>query len=215
MIEELFNTIRDGTAHQSVLIEGDVAVLVSACVTASTRKRGVTLYPITSDVWTIDHSRRVTTIASRSTDEPLCILMAGNVFTIESQHALLKVTEEALPKVFFIIITGNADTLLATLRSRLFILKGGEQGSVHAKKFLGLSLPERLTAVASAIESPEHREVYTLISELSSLCAHDKVVTESSARARTHLTRIRTFLSTHPLGMRQLLEHLALTLPLH
>jgi len=213
MIEELFNTIREGAAHQSVLIEGDVEALLKECVEASARKMGVTLYPISADVWTISHSRAVSTRASHTTDGPLCIVMAGNVFTIESQHALLKVTEEALPNIFFVLITRNADALLATLRSRCLLIRGERSVGVQGKKFLGLSIPERLTAVASAIESPEHANAYTLLAELSAHLAREVTTGKHLVFASwSHLTRTRHFLSTHPIGMRNLLEHLALTL---
>lgn len=213
MIEELFKTIREGSAHQSVLIEGDVPALVAACVAAcQSASAGVTLYPITADVWTIDHSRMVSAAASRTTDGPLCILLAGNVFTIESQHALLKVTEEALPKIFFIIITGSADILLATLRSRCTLIKVPTQEKKET--FLNLSIPERLTAVASAIESPEHRKAYALLKQLSHRLARSTTREVGESRTRAHLSRIYTLLSKHPIGMKSLLEHLALTLPI-
>ena len=211
MIDELYKKIAEGAAHQSVLIEGDVEMLVTACSTASKQHAELTLYPMKSDVWTIDHSRSVATAATRTVDGSLCILIAANVFTVESQHALLKVTEEALSKIFFVIVTQNASALISTLRSRCLFMREVRAESVRGKEFLKLSLPARLTAVARAIESPEHRDVYTLISELSSLCARTVTNTEGSARLRSHLTRTNTFLSTHPIGMRQLLEHLALT----
>lgn len=211
MIEELFKTIVEGTAHQSVLIEGEVEALVSACITASTGKNEMTLCPMKHDVWTIDHSRDVSTRASRTTDGPLCILMAANVFTIESQHALLKVTEEALPQVFFVIVTRNANTLLATLRSRCLLMRGERAESKKGKEFLQLSIPERLTAVATAIESPEHRDAYALIAELSAFLATGKHLVFAN---RGHISCIQSFLARHPIGMRNLLEHLALTLPI-
>lgn len=213
MIPNLYTEIARGVAHQSVLLEGNMETLFAECVATGTEYVELTLYPIKSDVWTIDHSRSVATAASRTTEKSLCIIIAANMFTLESQHALLKVTEEALPKTFFVILTHDASALIPTLRSRLLILKGGEQGRVYAKKFLSLPIPARLTAIGSALESPDHCEVYTLISELSSLYAHNKTASPASLRVRTHLTHIRTFLSTHPKGMRQLLEHLALTLP--
>lgn len=211
MIAELYTSIKEGTAHTSTLILGDTDALSAEALTLGAHGKGLTLYPMVHDVWTIDDSRAVARRAQRSTDTPLCIMIAANVFTLEAQNALLKVIEDGAPHTFFIIITRSAEALIPTVRSRCALMK--EEGKVEQEKeFFALTLPERLNAVARAIDTPEHRSAYALLARLARTYARRTKRGEGTARQYTHLTQIQTLLSKHPIGMRQLLEHLSLTL---
>jgi len=212
MIAELYRNIKKGTAHASTLVLGDTDALVAEALTLGAHDKELMLYPIVHDVWTIDDSRTVARRAQRTTDTPLCILIAANVFTLEAQNALLKVTEDAAPRVFFIIITKSAEALLSTLRSRCAIIKEDGIKAEQEKTFFTLSVSERMTAVAHAIDTPEHRDAYALLSRLATTYARQTKRDKESARIYAHLTHTQILLSKHPLGMRQLLEHLALTL---
>ena len=70
-------------------------------------------------LFTIDLSRAVLKEVTKSSYDVKYILLLGNTFREEAQNALLKVLEDTPPKIVFVIIVENKNSIMATVRSRL------------------------------------------------------------------------------------------------
>ena len=70
-------------------------------------------------LFTIDLSRAVLKEVAKSNYDVKYILLLGNTFREEAQNALLKVLEDTPPKIVFVIIVENKNSIMATVRSRL------------------------------------------------------------------------------------------------
>lgn len=70
-------------------------------------------------LFTIDLSRAVLKEVAKSSYDVKYILLLGNTFREEAQNALLKVLEDTPPKIVFVIIVENKNSIMATVRSRL------------------------------------------------------------------------------------------------
>ncbi len=70
-------------------------------------------------LFTIDLSRAVLKEVAKSSYDVKYILLLGNTFREEAQNALLKVLEDTPPKIIFVIIVENKNSIMATVRSRL------------------------------------------------------------------------------------------------
>jgi DNA polymerase-3 subunit delta' len=71
----------------------------------------------------IEHAKAVLSEAYISSSETKYIVLAASEFTTVAQNSLLKLLEEPPPHIEFIIISPTKSNLLATVRSRLPILK--------------------------------------------------------------------------------------------
>ena len=78
------------------------------------------------------------------------IVLTFDGITREAQNALLKLFEDPNPSVEFLIASQNANSLLPTLRSRLFVMKlegKADKGNSEIKKFLSLAIGEKMKEV--------------------------------------------------------------------
>ncbi len=146
------------------------------------------------------------------------ILNVGR-FTLEAQQALLKVFEEPAPNTHLFIITPSSEALLPTLLSRAQIIKRiNDEGNIkEAKKFLNLSLPDRLDYVSKFIKENTDENETQKIREVTG-----KFLNSLESYLHTHLLEnknvlndvliARQYLSSPASSVKLILEEIALTL---
>lgn len=76
------------------------------------------------DEFKVEHSRAVVAESYISESETKYIILGANNFNAVSQNALLKLLEEPLRNIEYIIISPAKSNLLPTVRSRMPIIKG-------------------------------------------------------------------------------------------
>ena len=124
------------------------------------------------DDFKIEHAKAVIAEAYVSEENRKIIIIATKNFNIFSQNALLKIFEEPLRNIVFIIIVPTKSLLLPTIRSRLPILKKQEHHTVdeidfsfikldNAKIFAFLKENERVSKheAKAVLEALFHRAV--------------------------------------------------------
>ena len=92
------------------------------------------------DDFKIEHAKAVIAEAYISEENRKIIIIATKNFNIFSQNALLKIFEEPLRNIVFIIIVPTKSLLLPTIRSRLPILKKQEHHTVDEIDFSFIKL---------------------------------------------------------------------------
>ena len=119
------------------------------------------------DMFTIDQSRQIKArqIEKGAESKKKIFILGVQFFTIESQHALLKVFEEPADDVHFFIITPRADALLDTLKSRLVVVRKNEDFSSQADEKMGINFlnttkAERIKKIAKFIKDHDDEDVH-------------------------------------------------------
>ncbi len=106
------------------------------------------IYIIKKDFLQIEDVRYLQNLSLQSTvKEKSIIFLTFHKIGLEAQNALLKVLEELPEKKMFFLNTGQEDTLLDTLRSRLQSLNlpaKSKNDSLAVKDFLDLNIDKRL-----------------------------------------------------------------------
>ena len=169
---------------------------------------------------TIDESRKIKEIHSSksfSEDSKRIFIIECKSMTGESQNALLKIFEEPNKNSLFFLVVPSAGFLLPTLRSRLLVVeeekdRGGEM-FVEAKKFLKLSLKDKITFVddiAKNISDEKLEKSYAVefLGALESVLAENGV--EKNKKALKAILKARDYMHDRSPSVKQLLEFVAL-----
>jgi DNA polymerase III delta prime subunit len=142
----------DLPAHHAVLIEGNIEASIEVAKKVLSKiYKHIDANP---DVMIFSYESlgigEARDLVANSVFAPLqedqrAIIVSFESITREAQNALLKLFEDPNPSVRFIIIAENADALLPTLRSRLFIIKSEfKKSEFDANKFFSLSLGDKV-----------------------------------------------------------------------
>ena len=124
------------------------------------------------DEFKIEHAKAVIAEAYISESQTKYIVMGAQNFNVVSQNSLLKVLEEPPRNIEFIIISPTKSNLLATVRSRLPILKGE---SLNSNVELELSLARI-----------DYAQVFAFLKENARIKKHDaKLLVEALYRRAT------------------------------
>lgn len=132
--------------------------------------------------------------------------------THEAQNALLKLFEEPPQTSVFALVVSQEEMILSTLRSRCALVYAAE-GVVTtslAEEFLHLSYAQRLADVAAHTKEKESAWGSTLLHALESYL----YATKDFSALKTILF-VRTYSERRGASQKMLLEHVALSLPLH
>ena len=176
------------------------------------RAPGVDTHHITVEQFGIEAARYV---QQRAHERPIkaaqqmFVLCAQNI-TVEAQNALLKLFEEPPKTTRFILIFPRRSLLLPTLRSR-FAASAVQTSLVDsslAREFLASNVATRLSTVAAATKEKRTKWMLQLVNELA---AEETVRTD--ATATMVLAMVERYLHLTGASRKQLLEHLALSLP--
>lgn len=159
----------------------------------------------------IDDARILAEAAyQRSVGSDQVFLLRMQKVTLEAQNALLKLLEEPPPATRILIGVPTHDVLLPTVRSRLQQLAITNQ-SVSTASFLGLPLAERMNVISDLIEEKDGLRVQALMDGLErELADHSQHIPTSVIR---EFYRTKRYLSGRSPSRKQLLEHIAIVVP--
>ena len=209
-----------GTLHHACLIEGSSEAIVEELVdflegTVSFSTKGnPDFYFGEYDSFGINDGKA---LQARAAQKPLgglqIFIVTCNGMTREAQNALLKLFEEPTPNTHFFLVCKAADTLLGTLRSRMFVV-GGEGGVAkgvekEAQTFLHASPKERLAFIKEITDTKDKGRAITFLHALEIELKKRKKTTKEEFQA---LLDAEIFIRDKGSSMKLLLEHLALTL---
>ncbi len=207
-ISALLTQIEEGHAH-AYIVEGAFPDATKDLL-CSLHERGENFFLIERDVLHIEDVRELRTQATRRQDARTFFILRAHTILQEAQHALLKILEEPSEGIVFVIHLRTSYALIPTLISRCQRFSMNREGTKidNVQHFLFVSAPKRLAIVASAMNTDGHTEAYELVRSLS-------FVPALSVREYEMILSANKAANRHPMGLRQLLEHFALTLPGH
>ncbi|OHA18542.1 MAG: hypothetical protein A2664_02800 [Candidatus Taylorbacteria bacterium RIFCSPHIGHO2_01_FULL_46_22b] len=173
------------------------------------------------DNFSVDDARRLRTLAGQKAFGPRKIfVLSFSRATSESQNALLKLLEDPFSNTHFFILVPSSDTVLPTLRSRLFIIDEAPRSASNkeARSFIDASIPERLELVKTLATSVSEGEtdkqsVITLVSGIELVLWEEKGKKKIPISVFDDIALCRKYLSDQSASIKMLLEHLALVLP--
>lgn len=180
------------------------------------------------DMFGIDEARALKEAAERkgvSGGKKVFIISARGI-TKEAQNALLKIFEEPPEGTHFFLVVPAFETLLPTLRSRLFVLQAKERSreeSSRAALFLHATIPARLKTVQAFLKGAEEddgkRDLISFLDELERTTADTRKLKtqmyadEERAYALSEILKVKKYCRDRAPSFKLLLEHLALVLP--
>lgn len=149
-------------------------------------------------------------------------IIAFNTMTSEAQNALLKTLEEPTEDTHFFLITRTRESLFATVRSRLQIIRGESKRRENkmGTQFLDSAIPERLlfietyTKVKADDKSEAKDSARDFLTHLELALAARVGSDARYANAITDVISAKRYLSDRGPSLKILLEQIALTLPL-
>ncbi len=205
-ISTLLTQIKKGEAH-AYIADGAFPDATEELF-RSLHERGEKFFLIERDTLRIEDVRELRIQATRKQDSHTLFILKAHSILQEAQHALLKALEEPSEGIVYLILLRTSYALIPTLASRCqrLVVDCAHDDTSIAEHFLSTSIPRRLSLVNDAMETAGHTRAYALLRELSfspalSVRAYEMIVSANKAANR------------HPIGLKQLLEHLALTLP--
>jgi len=167
----------------------------------------------------IDDGREIKELQTRKpiAHERKIFILSAKFFTTEAQNSLLKVFEEPTEGTHFFVITPNADILLPTLRSRMFILQksassnGKKQCFVDVGEFLKNSKAKRLELLKDIIEEKNKNTAISFLNELEQVLY--KKFGGSAPKSLKEIIKCKKYLSGRAPSVKMILEHVALITP--
>lgn len=141
----------------------------------------------------------------------IIVISIGSI-TREAENALLKLFEDPSPRVRFVIIVSNALALIATLRSRLFVLSTSHDlEDSKAKKFLKGSILERTQIIESLVkdqkESSSKEEIRNFL-----VAIHGILLEKANPKALSAVAHALLYLDDKGSSVKLLLESVLLAL---
>jgi hypothetical protein len=160
------------------------------------RERNPNVFRVDAEIFSIEEAR---TLKRWAFETPLgarykIALVYADTLAIEAQQALLKILEEPPASTVFIFILPRASTLLATVRSRVFVHneKGGIQNTSlkEAETFISAPLKDRLLFAAKVSEKlPELFSFLDVLEKELGARMHKEPKKFSEALETLYLTR--------------------------
>ncbi|MFA6294874.1 MAG: hypothetical protein WC666_00430 [Candidatus Paceibacterota bacterium] len=150
-----------------------------------------------------------------------------NGITAEAQNALLKLLEEPTENTHFFIVIPGAHLLLPTVKSRILFIETeniGNQadkpeeiaGLKEAKKFIGMSVVDRLEFIKSFIddiknEKKTKQDVINLLNTIQSLVYKEKGVVKGKEDLQV-IETARKYMNDPAPSLKMLLEYTAVNI---
>lgn len=164
-------------------------------------------FPFKEELFGINEARKLSVQAAKKafTQEKV-FFIAPQKITSEAQNALLKTFEDPYENTHFFLAIREEDLLLPTLRSRMQMMRvgRGEKGD-EPKKFLSLSIKDRLAYVRKFVDAEKNLSVF--LDELLLVLREEK---------KHDLTKkvyeVRRYSDDRSASARLILEHLAVML---
>ena len=137
----------------------------------------------------------------------------------EAQNTLLKILEEPPEHTYFFLITGRADILAPTLRSRFVTVSitDEEDSNEDMKKFLKKTPSERLKEIVPLIEAVaetgDKTPVLVFLNNLERELAKNKEFKTKHPEIFEDIIKTRNYLYDRAPSVKMILEHLSVILP--
>ena len=226
---------KGGVLHHAYLISGTTGDVMPELKVLISRELGFVTVG-NPDFWVgefetfgIDDSRAIKELQSRRSfaGERKIFVLCAHFFTREAQNSLLKVFEEPTAHTHFFIITPNTESLLPTLKSRLFLItphrhqesqeSSRNDEAFSARDFLKRSRAKRLELLKDIIESKDKNRAILFLNELEhalyQVSAKGGSMTKDVRETFTEIGTYRSYLNDRSPSIKILLEHIALTAP--
>jgi DNA polymerase III delta prime subunit len=171
----------------------------------------------------VDEVRRIISLANQApiTGKKKALVISASRVYHEAQNALLKLFEEPPAGTVLFLIIPSLGQLLPTLRSRVVFLENGEKKGILPKiteEFIKgtrekrSALIKRLTTAGDEEERRENREeALALLNGLEQVACQKRDL--ALAPFLEDIATFRGYLYDRSAPVKQMLEHLALTLP--
>jgi len=229
----IFDTYKKtGLLHHAYLISGTVERVMPDLRELIESELGFTTTG-NPDFWTgdfetfgIDDSRALKELQSRRpfAGERKFFILCARFFTREAQNSLLKVFEEPTAHTHFFIITQNTESLLPTLKSRLFFVRSPRETLADTGKedfsaadFLKSGKGKRLKLLADMIESKDKNRAILFLNELERSLYEkgtgDAGMSEEVRQTCKDIGVFRSYLNDRSPSVKMILEQVALTAP--
>lgn len=233
LVKILFESYKNsGTLHHAYLILGAREAAISGIIDFLEKGMKISasqnpnFWKGEFDTLKIDEAREISEMQTNrafGADAKKIFIISANAIAREAQNALLKVFEEPTPDTHFFLVMPSAESLLPTLRSRLFIISHESQIGIapEAKKFLQSGKTARL-AVAKEFaddisdEKKTKTDAAVFLNEVEQEMRKNigtRALTKEEAAAFSELIKFRDYLNDRAPSVKMLLEHLALVLP--
>ncbi len=146
-------------------------------------------------------------------------VISANFFTVEAQNSLLKMFEEPTSGTHFFIITQNTETLLPTLRSRLFV---PEMDTAYGQSFVsGVDVEEflknkqagRIKLLKNIIETKDKNLAISFLNELESVLYkkfQGLILKSNSAFVFEEILNSKKYLNGRAPSVKMILENISL-----
>ncbi|MCR4330628.1 MAG: hypothetical protein NUV49_01980 [Patescibacteria group bacterium] len=232
-MQTIFDTYKKtGVLHHAYLISDTTGDEMSRLKTLISRELGITT-SLNPDFWVgefdtfgIDDSRAIKELQSLRpfAGERKIFVLCAHFFTREAQNSLLKVFEEPTANTHFFIITSNTESLLPTLKSRLFLVtphqhqeSGLSDEAFSAADFLKRSRAKRLELLKDMIESKDKNRAILFLNTLEHTLYQESAksgpMTKDMQETFTEIGICRNYLNDRSPSTKMILEHMALTVP--
>jgi hypothetical protein len=169
------------------------------------------------DAFGINDARELVQLVSLKNYQDAVFVLGVAGITSEAQQALLKLFEEPQRGTTFVLVVPHG-MLLPTLRSRMLeyptLLRGAEEGSDEAKKFLKAGAKERSAQIAAMLKDDEgvKERVRELLRGLEAALL-PKIADKAVREGLQDIQKVRSYVGDRSPSLKMLLEHLALALP--
>jgi DNA polymerase III delta prime subunit len=208
------------TSHHAVVFEGDTGAAREAALQYIEKVLEIPLRQ--NPDFSLVEYERVTIHEARKLKEEACnhplgharvFLIVCDTILLEAQNALLKLLEEPAERTHFVLILPTVETLLPTVRSRLFyagrFFSTSKEGG-DTTHFISASYKERMKIVARMTEDKDRVQARILISQLLTHVHNDG--TERNAEALKDLALAADYIQDRSSSVKNILQHLAVTL---
>ena len=239
-MDSLFeNYKRTGYLHHAHLIQGTHEDVMPALTHLLEKHMGVHAHNnpdvtfLSLRTFGIDESRNLSEMQTRASfssskgesDIARKFFIVGtDSITREAQTALLKTFEELTVGTHFFFVVPRADTILATLKSRVvffdaqdFSEKKKEEGAI-AEKFLQSTRSERFAMIKKITETkkdvPINREMVRIILDHLERILYTRLAGKKDTTSIFHeIYQAKNYLADRGSSPKMLLEHLAIVVP--
>jgi len=144
--------------HHAYLIEGNVEQIVPQVLEYLEKELHFSLnnnpdfWQGNFDTFGIDDGRKINNFQNKKAfnGDKKIFLIKTNFITREAQNSLLKMFEEPTKGTHFFIVMNSSESLLSTLKSRLFILRDNSLENLYfdfVKEYLRVSVNEKLILI--------------------------------------------------------------------
>lgn len=216
-MDELKKIFKEGREHHAYLIEGSIDTVLSD-LEGFFQSIGFSInnnpdyIKRTSENFSINEVREVIERDTRGKlGEKKIFVLGGVSFTREAQNGLLKILEEPQKGSYFFIITTRSFALLPTLKSRLYQINYTQSDNTEekdAKKFLDMSVPERLKHIQKFTEENDRDGAYTFLRALEKV-SNEKIKGEEKYISLSEIIKMADYIKDTSSSVKMILEHIS------